>query len=109
MGSSISEQQYSPGQIFTMSPEHRYNRRIENRAVFKLVLFVLVTVLVSIIALTVNIGMMYALAEATFPDKSEIPFAPKLKQLTILLGPVLLFLEWYVWDVFTAGRTRRRN
>lgn len=92
----------------TFDPE--YNPKIENRAVFKLIVYVLGSILTSVVMLVINTGMVFTLAQAILKVAPDFFLFSQLIQLLILLGPVLLlYLEWYVWDVMTARRIRIRN
>jgi hypothetical protein len=92
-----------------MSPDPEYSSQTENKAVRKLVLYVLLIVFVSAILLAINTGMIYSLAQGVSQQLPDLPMIPQIAQLFIFVGPVtLLYLEWYVWDVISARRVRSR-
>jgi hypothetical protein len=83
------------------------NQKIENRAVRKLVLYVIGIIFVSSILFAINTGLVFSLAQGIAGLLPDLPGASQLIQLVIFIGPVfLLYLEWYVWDVLTARRVR---
>jgi hypothetical protein len=86
------------------------NPGAENRAVRRLVLYVLGIVLVSAALLAVNTGLIFSLAQGISSVLPATIGIPQLVQLLIFVGPVLLlYLEWYVWDVMTSRRVRSRT
>jgi len=87
---------------------------IENRAVFRLALYIGWFVLVSALLLAINTWMIYSLALGVAKIFASVPGISILSQLLIFIGPmVLLYLEWFAWDViysqFHARRIRRRQ
>jgi hypothetical protein len=85
-----------------------YNAQNENRAVFKLVLYILGVILVSALMLAVNTGLVFSLAQGIATLLPEMIGVPQFVQLIIFVGPVvLLYLEWYVWDVMVVRKVRR--
>jgi energy-converting hydrogenase Eha subunit A len=92
-----------------MTADSESNPRIENQAVRKLVLYVLGVILVSTFLLTINTGMIFSLATGLLLLAPDLPMVPQLGQLFIFVCPILLlYLEWYVWDVVSARRIRSR-
>ncbi len=86
------------------------NPRVENRAVRKLVLYILGVVLVSAAMLAVNTGMIFALSQGVTTLLPEWIWIRQPIQMLIFLGPVLLlYLEWYLWDVITSRSTPSRG
>ena len=86
------------------------NAKIENRAVRRLVLYILSIILTSTVMLAINTGLIFSLARgivSLFPEWNGLQ---QFVQFVIFLGPVvLLYLEWYVWDVISARQIRLRN
>jgi|GEM_PF-630046 len=97
-----------------MSLQTETDPKIENRAVVRLALYIGWFVLVSALLLTINTWMIYSLALGVAKIFANIPGISILSQLLIFIGPmVLLYLEWFAWDViysqFHALRLRRRK
>ncbi len=97
-----------------MSSASEPNPRIENRAVFRLALYIGWFVVVSAALLAVNTWMIFSLALGVSKILAKLPGIAILSQLLIFIGPmVLLYLEWFAWDViysqFYARRLRRRK
>ena len=97
-----------------MSLQTEPDPKIENRAVFRLALYIGWFVLVSTLLLTINTWMIYSLALGVAKIFANIPGISILSQLLIFIGPmVLLYLEWFAWDViysqFYARRLRTRK
>jgi len=81
-----------------MPTESDYDRKIENRAVFRLSVYVLGFVMISSALLIINTWMIFSLVQGTANLHQQIPN---------IIGPmVLLFLEWFAWDVLYANRAR---
>ncbi len=93
-----------------MSTTSEYDPKTENRAVVRLALYILWFVLVSSLLLSINTWMIYALSQGVaklLPYNSGISI---LVQLVIFIGPmVLLYLEWFAWDVIYAHRLQARR
>ena len=93
-----------------MSSNAEYDSKQENRAAFRLALYILWFVLISSMLLAVNTWMIYALCQGTaklLPSIDGIAFA---LQAFIFIGPmVLLYLEWFAWDVLFAQLSIRRS
>jgi hypothetical protein len=100
-----------------MSAQSEYDPKVENRAAFKLALMVLWFVIVSSMLLGINTWMIYSLSQAIGKLLPNLAGISILIQLLIFIGPmVLLYLEWFAWDMifaqFYAMRRRigrRRN
>jgi hypothetical protein len=89
--------------------ETEIQRRIETSALWKLALYVLGVVVMSIMALGVNAGMVFGLAKALEDRLQAVPLIEPLMQYAIFVMPMLLLcLEWYVWDIIRAARRRNR-
>ena len=87
---------------------------MEKRAVLRLALYIGWFVIVSAMLLMVNTWMIFSLALGVSKILSQLPGVTILSQLLIFIGPmVLLYLEWFAWDViysqFYARRLRRRK
>ncbi len=90
-----------------MPPESDYDRKLENRAAFRLSVYVLGFVIISAVLLVINTWMIFSLAQGIAKLLEQIPYISILVQLLIFIGPmVLLFLEWFAWDVIYANRVR---
>lgn len=84
-----------------MPTESDYDRKIENRAVFRLSVYVLGFVMISSALLIINTWMIFSLVQGTANLHQQIPN---------IIGPmVLLFLEWFAWDVLYENRARARK
>lgn len=93
-----------------MSTTSEYDPKTENRAVVRLALYILWFVLVSSLLLSINTWMIYALSQGVAKLLPNIPGISILVQLVIFIGPmVLLYLEWFAWDVIYAHRLRARR
>jgi len=84
----------------------------ERKALKQLILYIFAEVIVSVILLALNAGMVFGLVQALgwiFPrfDISDELSPSALPQLIIYTLPVLLlFLEWYAWDILYSARRR---
>jgi len=84
----------------------------ERKALKQLMLYIFAEVIVSVILLALNAGMVFGLVQALgwlFPrfDVSDELSPSALPQLIIYTLPVLLlFLEWYAWDILYSARRR---
>lgn len=96
--------------ISQMPPESDYDRKIENQASFRLSVYVLGFVIISSVLLAINTWMIFSLAQGISKLLPQIPNSSILVQLLIFIGPmVLLFLEWFAWDVIYANRALARK
>ncbi|MFM8571669.1 MAG: hypothetical protein ACKOAU_08755 [Pirellula sp.] len=84
----------------------------ERKAIRQLLMLIFGEVIISVFLLALNAGMVFGLVQALgwlFPrfDISDELSPSALPQLIIYTFPVLLlFLEWYAWDVLTSGPRR---
>ncbi len=93
-----------------MSATSEYDPKTENRAVIRLALYILWFVVVSSLLLSINTWMIYSLSQGVAKLLPNIPGIPILVQLVVFIGPmVLLYLEWFAWDVIYAHRLRVRR
>ena len=94
----------------TIDPE----QQSERKALRQLILFVFGETLISVVLLAINAGMVFGLVQALgwlFPrfDIADELSPSALQQLIIYTFPVLLlFLEWYAWDVLSSVRKGNR-
>jgi hypothetical protein len=94
----------------TIDPE----QQTERKALRQLILFVVGETLISVVLLAINAGMVFGLVQALgwlFPrfDIADELSPSALQQLIIYTFPVLLlFLEWYAWDVLSSVRKSNR-
>jgi hypothetical protein len=95
-----------------MKPNLDPDRQVQRKAMRQLLLYVFGEVIVSVVLLALNAGMVFGLVQALgwlFPrfDVSDELSPSALPQLIIYTLPVLLlFLEWYAWDILTSSRRR---
>lgn len=91
-----------------MNRERDLERTLEARAVWKLAAYIFGVVFVSIVLLALNAGMVFALASVLEDRFETVPWIEHMTQYAIYLFPViLLYLEWYSWDVLSSTRRRR--
>ena len=87
-----------------------YDPKIENRAAVRLAIYILLFVVLSSLLLAINTWMIYSMAQGTAKLLPQLPVVSILVQLLNFIGPmVLLFLEWYAWDVIFANRLKFRK
>jgi hypothetical protein len=85
------------------------DRAIERRAVWQLALYTLMVTLISICMLALNAGLVFGLAKALGESLQFLPLIGPMTQFAIFVAPILLlFLEWYVWDILSSARRRHR-
>jgi hypothetical protein len=85
------------------------DRAIERRAVWQLALYTLMVTLISICMLALNAGLVFGLAKALGESLQFLPLIGPMTQFAIFVVPILLlFLEWYVWDILSSARRRHR-
>jgi hypothetical protein len=95
-----------------MKPNLDPDQLAERKALRQLLLFIFGEVIISVILLAINAGMVFGLVQALgwlFPrfDVSDELSPSALPQLIIYTLPVvLLFLEWYAWDILSSFRNR---
>jgi len=90
-----------------MTPDPEHNPRAENKAAFGLTVYIFCIVAVSSVLLIVNTAMVFSLTQGT---SSLLPAIPMLAQILVFTLPMLLlYLEWYLWDVFAARLLRSRS
>jgi uncharacterized BrkB/YihY/UPF0761 family membrane protein len=93
-----------------MNTVHEQEKALERRAVRQLALYTLMVVLVSVLLLALNAGMVFGLATSLGESLQFLPLIGELTQLSIFVLPILLlFLEWYAWDVLSSARRRQRR
>ncbi len=74
-----------------------------------LAIYVFVTMLVSCVALIINVGLIYALYTGIAQFVITEAYSKKLGQLVLLIGPfMLLFPEWLVYDILAAPFRQKR-
>ena len=79
----------------------------ESRAIWKLSLYVLWICLVSSLLFAVNTGMVFAFSKGVESKLPNIMGIDQIVQFCLFLLPVvLLYAEWYAWDVLTTRRGR---
>jgi len=84
-----------------------YQPQLERRALRKLGLYIFWVAIVSSLLFAVNTGMVFAFTkglETKLPDLQGIETAKKFA--LYLLPMMLLYAEWYAWDVLTTRRAR---
>lgn len=79
----------------------------DRKAVWKLGGYILGIALVSTILCMMNTGMVFALAKGLETKLPEFPGSNQIMQFMLAVVPVLLlFAEWYAWDILTTRRYR---
>ena len=69
----------------------------------QLALYVFVTMLISCVALILNVGLIYALYTGIAQYAISEAYSKKIGQFVLLIGPfMLLFPEWLVYDILVA-------
>lgn len=92
-----------------MNAINEQEKALERRAVRQLALYTLMVVLISVLLLALNAGMVFGLATNLGESLQFLPLIGPLTQLSIFILPILLlFLEWYAWDVLSSARRRQR-
>ena len=95
-----------------MKPTLDPDQLAERKAVRQLLLYIFGEVAISVLLIAVNAGMVFGLVQALgwmFPrlDATDELSPSALPQLIIYTLPILLlFLEWYAWDILTPVRRR---
>jgi hypothetical protein len=79
----------------------------ESRAIWKLSLYVLWVCLVSALLFAVNTGMVFAFFKGIESELPSLLGMDQIIQFSLFIFPiVLLYAEWYAWDVLTTRRVR---
>jgi hypothetical protein len=97
-----------------MKPAIDPEQQAERKALRQLILFIFGETLISVALLALNAGMVFGLVQALgwlFPrfDLADELSPSAIQQLIIYSLPVLLlFLEWYAWDVLSSVRKSNR-
>ncbi len=79
------------------------------KAVWKLVAYLVVTMLASSVALILNVGIVYGLYTNLAQFALSEDYAKRLGQLILLLGPfLLLFPEWLLFDLLVTPFRHKR-
>jgi hypothetical protein len=95
-----------------MKPTLDPDQLAERKALRQLLLYIFGEVAISVLLIAVNAGMVFGLVQALgwmFPslDATDELSPSALPQLIIYTLPILLlFLEWYAWDILTSVRRR---
>ena len=95
-----------------MKPKLDPDQLAERKALRQLLVYIFGEVAISVLLIAVNAGMVFGLVQALgwmFPrlDATDELSPSALPQLIIYTLPILLlFLEWYAWDILTSGRRR---
>jgi hypothetical protein len=92
-----------------MNTINEQEKALERSAVRQLALYTMMLVLISVLLLALNAGMVFGLATNLGESLQFLPLIGQITQLTIFIVPILLlFLEWYAWDVLSSARRRQR-
>ena len=97
-----------------MKPAIDPEQQAERKALRQLILFIFGETHISVALLALNAGMVFGLVQALgwlFPrfDLADELSPSAIQQLIIYTLPVLLlFLEWYAWDVLSSVRKSNR-
>ncbi len=87
------------------NPTSPNDSRNENGAVLRLMIYVFGLIVVSCFLLALNTGMFFALTQELRSVLPELDGLSQLIQLANYICPViLLYLEWYAWDVLSSRR-----
>jgi hypothetical protein len=79
----------------------------ESRAIWKLSLYVLWVCVVSSLLFAVNTGMVFAFSKGIESKLPDVLGMDQIIQFSLFIFPiVLLYAEWYAWDVLTTRRAR---
>ncbi len=79
------------------------------RALQHLAFYVFLTMLVSCVALIINVALIYALYTGIAQVAINEAYSKKIGQFVLLIGPfLLLFPEWLVYDILVAPFRQRR-
>jgi len=93
-----------------MNPNADDDPKAENRAAFRFALYTIWLVCVSSILLAINTWMIYALSQGMAKLLPAIQGITFLLQMLIFIGPmVLLYLEWFAWDVVFSHASSKRS
>ncbi|XZE44674.1 hypothetical protein SH467x_004288 [Pirellulaceae bacterium SH467] len=97
---------HSKGTIEMVNDESTSSQQ-DRRAVWKLGGYILWIALVSTVLCAMNTGMVFALTKGLETKLPEFPGSNQLMQFMLAVVPVLLlFAEWYAWDILTTRRYR---
>jgi hypothetical protein len=92
-----------------MGADQDLERKLERRAVRQLAIYTLMVILISVLLLGLNAGLVFGLATTVGESLQFLPLIGPMTQFAIFILPVLLlFVEWYVWDVLSSSRRRNR-
>ncbi|MCU0706746.1 MAG: hypothetical protein MUF23_00480 [Pirellula sp.] len=92
-----------------MNRERDSDRNQEAKAVWKLSAYVFGVVLISVLLLAINAGMVFGLASVLEARYQTVPLIEQISQYSIYVFPIiLLYFEWYAWDVLSSTRRRRQ-
>lgn len=79
----------------------------ESRSIWKLSLYVLWICLVSSVLFAVNTGMVFAFSKGIESKLPNLIGMDQFVQFCLFIFPIiLLYAEWYAWDVLTTRRVR---
>jgi hypothetical protein len=82
--------------------------RDKRQAWWRLLAYVFVVVAISCFLLILNVGIVYTLFAGVAQFTLQESYAQKVGQFLLFIGPfLLLFPEWYVYDVFIGPRSLR--
>jgi len=91
-----------------MQRDNEQERLVESQALWKLSAYIFGVVAISALLLAVNAGMVFGLATTLATRFQNFPLIEQLTQYAIYVVPVLLlYLEWYAWDVLISIRRRK--
>jgi hypothetical protein len=94
-----------------MNMEKELNEQAaERRALRRLIAYVFGLVVISSFLLAVNTGMIFGLTQAIRTLIPEWAGNSQVFQFINYICPmILLYLEWYAWDVISARQMHSRN
>jgi hypothetical protein len=87
--------------------EQEYDQSQESKALWRLAAYIFGIVLASIFMLAINAGMVFGLAAVLESTFRNVPLIEPIIQYSIYVLPMLLlYLEWYAWDILVSARRR---
>ncbi len=90
-----------------MAVEETTSSSQDRNAGWKLGVYILWIALVSAVLCAMNTGRVFALTKGLETKLPEIPGANQVMQFLLATVPVLLlFAEWFAWDILTTRRHR---
>ncbi len=84
-----------------------YQPQLERRALRSLGLYIFWVAIVSSLLFAVNTGLVFAFTKGLETRLPDLQGIETIKKFALYLLPMmLLYAEWYTWDVLTTRRAR---